>query len=95
MSQPGAEKGPAGNPPPAFEVTLGCGNCGNEWTPIYPPEVIVRDMPGGRVKAMTKDCEVMAIQKCDCCAVKRCPVCKLLEDVFIKDRTPFEEKNDE
>lgn len=77
----------------AFEVTLGCENCGESWNRQYPARTdVVED---GRVKSFNKDCEKMGTVGCDCCEVLRCPTCDLLDNVTVEDRSPIEEVDDD
>lgn len=77
---------------PAFEVTFGCENCGDEWGQEFPARTVIRE--DNNTQAFAKDCETLGTVQCECCRTIRCPTCELVESVTVNDRTPIEEGDD-
>jgi hypothetical protein len=72
---------------PVFEVTYGCGNCGNEWSEELPPRVDVRDSSSVEdVRVYARDCEELGMNNCECCYRVACSVCELSDDVYVESR---------
>lgn len=74
-----------------FEVTFGCGNCGDEWGDSYPPRTKVKENTPSDVRYYDMDCDNMGMMGCDCCDIIICPTCELRKHVTIDDRNPIEE----
>jgi len=78
---------------PAFEVSYECGNCGAGWENQYPSRTIIHE--DGQIQVHNKDCDNLGTNACDCCHVIRCPICELLENVTVADRTPIQGDQDD
>ena len=70
-----------------FETSYLCENCGAEWDKQYPARTVIRD--DERVETYNKDCDRFGMTACDCCTLVSCPVCELVTDVAVADRSPL------
>lgn len=72
---------------PVFEITFGCGNCGESWEESYPSRTkVFHDYGDVRVV----DTEEIGFGNSD---VMYCPTCELSDEVTIDDRTPLDESS--
>lgn len=78
---------------PAFEVIYECGNCGADWADQYQSRTVIRD--SDQVGVYNKDCDHLGTTACDCCNVIRCPVCDLVANVAVADRSPLQGDRDD